>query len=72
MAKIEHYTCDFCGVKVEQLTELIPLELSMDAAAIHQSHTYHICPWCATVFKKATTKDLCLKYIQGKFDKTEN
>ena len=69
MAKIEHYTCDFCGVKVQQLTELTPLELKMQSTAVYQEHTYQVCPWCATTFTEATTKDLFLAHLREIYDK---
>lgn len=67
MAKIEGYTCDFCGVGVVSLVDLEPLRLEMDAATIHQSYEYQVCSWCASTFKNMTTKDLFLEHLRAKF-----
>lgn len=71
MARIEYYNCDFCGVKVESLTELEPLEIQMDAATVHQKYNYQVCPWCAATFTKISTKELFFTHIKTNFVVTE-
>jgi hypothetical protein len=67
MAKIEHYHCDFCGVKVDSLTELEPLDIQMDSATVHQEYTYQVCPWCAGTFTNLSTKELFFTHIKTNF-----
>ena len=67
MAKIEFYTCDFCGTKVGNLSDLQSLTLQMDSEVVHQQYEYHVCPWCAGAFIKTNSKDLFLEHLRTKF-----
>ena len=67
MAKIENYTCDFCGVGVQSLVDLQALDMEMRSETVKQSYTYSVCGWCASVFSKTTTKDLFLEHLRTKF-----
>lgn len=72
MAKIEYYTCDFCGAKVNDLTDLEPLKLYMDATTIHQEYEYQVCPWCFSTFSNTSTKDLFLEHLRVNFTEVKN
>ena len=67
MAKIENYTCDFCGVGVQSLVDLEQPEMMMRSESVKQSQTYSVCGWCASTFKETTTKDLFLEHLRTKF-----
>lgn len=67
MARIDYYTCDFCGTKVENMVDLEPLTLQMDSETVHQTYKYYVCPWCAATFTQTTSKDLFLEHIRVNF-----
>lgn len=67
MAKIENYTCDFCGVGVKNLVDLQALDMEMRSETVKQSYTYSVCAWCALTFSATTTKDLFLEHLRTKF-----
>lgn len=70
--KIEKYTCDLCGISVDNLTNIEEFTFNCAADNYNKTFTYYVCPFCASMFKKIndnTMEQILLHHLRRTVDK---